>query len=218
MIESLHHGMPISVSHIRPQPARKRLSGIMLVGLLAAITPFGQGAEPGLPATEYALYSALLNHGLDPASSLAVIADSTTGDPARIVTGGPTEARAQELNTTLELLSEWWRLNHRSFALSREFKLRVPFVMFRETDRDLVFRGDEPTAGWKQFFARYAGSAGVVRLSRAALDRQDEHALVYLEFQCGPECGSGRLVHLARDVARDWQVEGGELIWMAGPE
>ena len=80
-----------------------RLTGAMLGAMLAA-TACGLHAEPGLPAAEYALYSALLDHGLDPASKQAVIVDVTTSDPARIVTGGPpTEARAQALNTTLEL-------------------------------------------------------------------------------------------------------------------
>ena len=195
-----------------------RLTGAMLGAMLAA-TACGLHAEPGLPAAEYALYSALLNHGLDPASKQAVIADVTTSDPARIVTGGPpTEARAQALNTTLELLHEWWRVNQRTYPLSAKIKLRIPYVMFKEADRDLLFRGDEPIAGWRLFFARYAGSSGVVRLSRVAFDSQNTHALVYLEFQCGAECGSGRLVQLMRDPAGNWQVEGGELIWIAGPK
>ena len=195
-----------------------RLTGAMLGAMLAA-TACGLHAEPSLPAAEYALYSALLNHGLDPASKQAVIADVTTADPARIVTGGPpTEARAQALNTTLELLNEWWRLNQQTYPLNAKFKLRIPYVMFKEADRDLLFRGDEPVAGWRLFFARYAGSSGVVRLSRVAFDSQNTHALVYLEFQCGAECGSGRLVQLMRDPAGNWQVEGGELIWIAGPK
>jgi hypothetical protein len=58
----------------------------------------------------------------------------------------------------------------------------------------------------------------VVRLSRVAFDAQHLQALVYLEFQCGPECGSGRLVQIARDPSGRWQVQSGELIWIAGPQ
>lgn len=187
------------------------------VGLLACLFS-AVAAEPALPPAEYALFSAVLNHGLDRTATQAVIADTTTGDPARIVTGSVTDARAQELGTTPELLREWSRLNQRTFVLAREFTLPLPYVLLTEGDRDLLFRGDEPVAGWRLFFERYAGSSGVIRLSRAAFDTPGTHALVYLEFQCGPECGSGRLVQLTRDAAGAWQVDGGELIWIAGPE
>ncbi len=198
-------------------PTCRRSTSPLASALLLFVT-CGTSAAPALPPAEYALYSALLNHGLEQTAQQAVIADLTTGDPARIVTGGPpTAARALELNTTLELLQEWWRLNQQTFPLTANFKLRIPYVMFKEADRDLLFRGDEPIAGWKLFFARYAGSSGVVRLSRVAFDAQHLQALVYLEFQCGPECGSGRLVQIARDPNGQWQVQSGELIWIAGP-
>jgi hypothetical protein len=48
-----------------------------------------------------------------------------------------------------------------------------------------------------------------------AIDDERRHAIVYVEFACGPECGTGRLVHLARDDA-GWRVLGGELMWIAG--
>ncbi len=196
---------------------RRRRVTVLLSALLWFVT-CQLTAAPALPAAEYALYSALLNHGLDQAAQQAVIADLTTGDPVRIVTGGPpTAARAQELNTSLELLHEWWRLNQRTYPLAAKFRLRVPYVLFKEADRDLLFRGDEPVAGWKLFFARYAGSSGVVRLSRVAFDAAHLQALVYLEFQCGPECGSGRLVQIARDPSGQWQVQSGELMWIASP-
>jgi hypothetical protein len=196
----------------------KHWAALLLNAALMCALPALQ-ADPLLPAEEYALFSALLRHGLDPAAKQAVIANTTTGDPARIVSSGPpSEARAKELNTSRELLREWSRLNQRTFTLTADFKLPMPMVLFTEADRDLLFRGDEPVAGWKLFFERYAGSSGLIRLSRAAFDLGSAHALVYLEFQCGPECGSGRLVHMTRAPAGGWQVEGGELIWIAGPK
>ena len=53
-----------------------RLTGAMLSAMLAA-TACGLHAEPTLPAAEYALYSALLNHGLDPGGN-AIGAPSRT--------------------------------------------------------------------------------------------------------------------------------------------
>ncbi|MGD9600350.1 MAG: hypothetical protein AB7O21_00435 [Gammaproteobacteria bacterium] len=207
--------------HTGPAPASARFGRMTLLrrlaGMLLAGFSLAGAAAPALPPHEYAIFSALLSHGLSPEARQAVIADTTTGDPARIVSGRATEARAQELHTTTELLREWTRLNQRTFELAHEFVLPLPYALFSEADRDLLFRGDEPVAGWLSFFERYPGSDGVIRLSRAALDRTGTHALVYLELECGPECGSGRLVHLQRGEDAAWGVEGGELIWIAGP-
>lgn len=175
----------------------------------------GAVAAPPLPAAEYAVYSALLAHGLAPETREVVIVDTTSGDPSRVVDGEVSEARATELGTRVELLREWARLNQQTFALERRFTLPMPYVLFTESDRDLLFRGDNPEAGWKLFYTRFPGSDGVIRVSRVAFD--GANALVYLEFQCGPECGSGRLVQLSRGAQGAWQVDGGELIWIAGP-
>ncbi len=173
---------------------------------------------PAVPPEEYALLSALLRHGLDPATKQAVIADTTTGDPTQVASHSvPLVARAQELNTTPELLAKWSNANQDTFTLLPSFTLPVPYALFSEGDRDMLFRGDAPLEGWKLFFARYPDADGFVRLSRAAFDESRTHALVYLEFQCGAECGSGRLVHLALSSANEWRVEGGELIWIAAP-
>jgi len=188
----------------------------VLTGSVVVLTARAKSG-PVLPQPEYAIFSALLRHGLDPAAKLAVIADTTTGDPARVVTGAITAERAKTLHTTVALLEEWARLNQRTFTLANDFDLPLPYTLMSEGDRDLLFRGDEPVAGWKLFFERYAGSGGLIRLSRAAFDTTGGQALVYLEFQCGPECGSGRLVQLSMTPGGAWQVDGGELIWITGP-
>ena len=198
--------------------SRRRVHlGLATALLLGVVMASARATEPALPPAEYALFSALLKHGLDPSAKQAVIADTSTGDPARIVSGPATEARAKDLGTTLTLLTEWTRLNQRTFVFAAKFTLPVPYALMSESDRDLLFRGDDPENGWKLFHERYPGSAGLIRLSRAALDTLAHQALVYLEFQCGPECGSGRLVQLTQTPDGGWQVDGGELIWIAGP-
>lgn len=208
--------MPYAARAHTPLTSRHRATNALLFLLLTGAGAWSTAtAAPPLPAAEYALYSALLAHGLAPETREAVIADSTTGDPSRVVDGAASSARATELGTRVELLREWARLNQQVFTLERRFTLQMPYVLFAESDRDLLFRGDNPEAGWKLFYTRYPGSDGLIRLSRAAFD--GTQALVYLEFQCGPECGSGRLVQLSRDARGNWQVDGGELIWIAGP-
>jgi hypothetical protein len=175
-------------------------------------------AETPLAAEEYALWSAVLQHGLGADAKEAVIAEATTGAPGEVVGGATPETRAPELQTTPELLAEWVHLNARTFHLETRFKLNIPYVLLRESDRDLLFRGDDPVASWKLFFARYPGSSGIIRLSRVAFDAAEAQALVYVELDCGAECGTGRLVQASRGEDRAWHVTAGELVWMAAPK
>lgn len=179
------------------------------------------GAAPRpapLPEAEYEVLSALLAHGLDPATRGAVIADQTTGAAAGIATDrSAAEGEATRLGTTAALLREWGRLNEREFVLEKKFTLRVPYELLADFERETLFQGDDPEAGWSRFFRRYPVSDGIIRLSRPAVDHTRTQALVYLEFQCGAECGSGRMVSLARQTGQAWTVTGGELLWVAAP-
>jgi hypothetical protein len=203
--------------HAYHRPARFRI-GLPILIVLSVFFSCVVSADE-IPEEEYACLSDILGHGLDRDTKQAIIADQTTGDPAAIVGGSrPTEARALELNTQLELLREWARLNQRAYPLTANFKLSTPYSLLTESDRDLLFRGDNPEAGWKLFFARYVGSPGILRVSRVAFDSTRTHALVYLELQCGPECGAGRLVQAKRAPNAAWEIEFGELLWVAGPK
>jgi hypothetical protein len=192
------------------------LWGVILI-LLASPSYAASPLAP-LPAAEYEVLSALLAHGLDPATRGAVIADRTTGAAAGITLDLNTpDVAATRLGTTAALLREWSRLNERVFIFEKKFKLRVPYELLADFERETFFQGDDPEAGWSRFFRRYPVSDGIVRLSRPAVDHSGTQALVYLEFQCGAECGSGRMVSLARQPGQAWGVTGGELLWVAAP-
>ena len=200
------------------RPVRKRwallMAGILLLG--------GQAlrAETRLPPEEYALFSALLRHGVGTDARQVVIADTTTGDPAHVGGHGePVADRAKILETTPELLGEWIRLNSRTAPLSAtSFHLPIPIVTLSKVDHEQLFSGDNPVTGWQRFYNRYPDSVGLIRLSRAALDARGTHAIVYLEFQCGAECGSGRLVQLSQYPGGGWQIDAGSIIWVAAPK
>ncbi|MBI2802729.1 MAG: hypothetical protein HYX63_21030 [Gammaproteobacteria bacterium] len=175
-------------------------------------------AAPAVLPLEYELLSAVLNHGLDPDAKQIVIADTTIGDSSGVVTAKtPLAVRAKELNVAPELLGEWRHVNQKSAQLAREFHVAKTYALMSEANRDLLFRGDNPRAGWDAFFARYPGSPGLLRVSRVAFDDRAQSALVYIEFQCGAECGSGRLVRATRDATNHWQPVSGELLWVLGP-
>ena len=43
-------------------------------------------------------------------------------------------------------------------------------------------------------------------------------AVLYLEYECGAQCGSGRLVNLVQSDDGSWRITTGELIWITSPE
>ena len=195
-----------------------RLRHSAWVVLWGAFSGAALGGAPGVSPSEYELLSAVLNHGLDPDAKQIVIADTSIGDSSGVVTAKASlTMRAKELNVAPELLGDWRHVNQKSAPLAREFHLAKTYALLSEANRDLLFRGDNPRAGWDAFFARYPGSPGLLRVSRVAFDDHAQSALVYIEFQCGAECGSGRLVQATRDATHHWQPVSGELLWVLGP-
>ena len=67
---------------------------------------------------------------------------------------------------------------------------------------------------WEDFYERYPGTAGFVRVSRPVLSADRERALLYLSHHCGGVCGSGHVLLLVRSGAQ-WRVEIDERIWIS---
>lgn len=65
---------------------------------------------------------------------------------------------------------------------------------------------------WREFYALFPETAGVMRISNAVLTHDRTGALIYLEFGCGQMCASGRLV-LLRKKGSGWLVERQERLW-----
>ena len=166
---------------------------------------------------EYALWSAVIGHGLDKAAKAVVIGHKTTADLRGVVPpGAKVEDVAKRLETTPALLSRWVALNQEGAPLERNFKLPLPYELMDEKARNELFKGPDPAESWQRFASAHPGAPGLLRVSRAALDDPGQNALVYVEFQCGARCGSGRLIR-AQLGPKGWQLLSGELIWVLGP-
>ena len=168
-----------------------------------------------LADADYELMSAVLKHGLDQSAKQLVIADTTTAPTLPKASAAVIEQRAADLGTTPELVRAWTELSAEHTALTRAFNLPIQYTLLTESARDLLFRGDNPAAGWKLFYARFDGSPGLIRVSRPAYNLAHQEALMYVEFECGETCGSGTLVKAVRDPKHLWQVTGGLVLWLA---
>ena len=168
---------------------------------------------------EYAVISAAINHGAGNDSGKIIIDDTTTGasvdiyDPAQ-----SRESLIAELGTTGTALREWSRLNHRRYTLQSQISTRADHELLSQQARSELFNSSEPNKNWRQFKSRFPGSTGILRVSRPGIDDTTNSALIYMEFECGAKCGSGRLVNLVQSSSGTWNVNGATLLWITSPD
>lgn len=191
----------------------------MLFILVALAGPQVSAAGTRLYDIEYAIISAALNHGIGGDVRRIAIDGRTTGLVINISPPNTTrEDLAKELGTTAYALEEWARVNREQHTLQTELATTTPYTLLDPARRDELFNDDDPRINWTRFGAAFPDANGIVRVSRPGIDDAARVALLYLEFQCGHECGSGRLINLALDATESWQVTSGSLVWITSPE
>lgn len=168
---------------------------------------------------EYAIISSVIKHGLSNDAGSIVIDESTTGETVNLIDPGQTiEALAKELGTTPPALREWSRLNQDRYRLRQQLALDGKYHLLAGAERLEIFNGADPDVNWQQFRERFPDAAGIIRVSRPSTDAIANSALLYLEFECGANCGSGRLINLVQTVPDQWQVTTGTLVWITSPD
>ena len=180
---------------------------------LASVPVFGSSTT--MHSEEIEIYNVLINHGLGPTSEMVVIASETTGDPIGIALQDGKIELITELGATEETLLDWQGKNKQQVPIKVALTLNVSYQVLNERERESIFNNEDPQIGWQNFFAYYENTSGLLRLSRVGFDIARTHALVYVEYQCGAACGSGRLVHLIRKTDDVWSVNNATLMWMA---
>jgi hypothetical protein len=188
---------------------------IVLGGLIATTVT----AAPKLHEFEYNVISAAINHGVNDPAAKIIIDETTTGEAVNISDPGTTTAElAAGLGTTIAALDEWSRINKRRYTLTGQLTTVGNHHLLSEDERSKLFNDEDPATNWKQFNTRFPNAAGIIRVSRPGLDDTAGSAILYLEFQCGAQCGSGRLVNLVLTDSGQWQVTTGTLVWITSPE
>lgn len=218
---------PVAPAPAAPAPAAKPLPPPPATPLTPAPVTLDPEAPPppppappglALDALEYQIIAAVLKHGLEPGQSHVVFAETTVPGPGRLVKNAEEVAKvAKQLEVPPELLDDWAVRNAKPARLKTGQGLGVAYELVGFEEQRRLFSSTDPAAGWAAFHQRFPQAPLLIRVSRAGFDAGLTHALVYVEFECGAECGSGRLVTLVRAPGGGYTVKDGALIWMTSP-
>ena len=190
----------------------------LFIALTTSVTNAG-AVSSKLQEFEYAIIATVIKHGLSNDGGSIVIDESTTGETVNLIDPGQTiETLAKELGTTPPALREWSRLNRGRYRLGQALALEGKYHLLANEERLEIFNGPDPDVNWQQFRARFPDAIGIIRVSRPSTDAMAKSALLYLEFECGSKCGSGRLINLVQAVPDQWQVTTGTLVWITSPD
>jgi hypothetical protein len=113
-------------------------------------------------------------------------------------------------NEFLRLLDLRSPIEKRHLAFKRSFG--VTFAS--KQDVDAIFQTEPLAQSWERFRIRFPNAAGMVRLSRPAIDVGSQAALVYVGFSCGGTCGRGHLYLLSR-FSSGWRVVHEQQVWVS---
>ena len=193
---------------------RQALHPLLTLLLLLNVAPVAHAAA-SYTERELGVWSSLINHGLDADAKMVVLAEQTSGDPARIARDAATvDSIVKQLEVPKSAFTDWLRRNERLDHIDTALTLRVSYQVLDAKTRKSLFEGVEPATGWENFFKRYPGAPGILRISHVGFDDTLSHALVYVEHECGAECGTGHLFHLGLRSGGGWDVTGGVTVWM----
>lgn len=164
---------------------------------------------------EYAVYSALLNEKMiGERTKLVVIKEETIAvdlkdDPV----GRDSKYVIERLSPLSQAtLDDYQTKNGESRSLTRNFDLKVNYVLLSKTENDVIFK--EGPGGWKAFYEKYPDSSGYVGFSRVGFNRKMNQALVYVVHGCGGLCGTGNYVLLVKENGL-WKVHKELNMWVS---
>lgn len=105
------------------------------------------------------------------------------------------------------LVKAYREANKSPVLLTQEFDLPLEYVLIpRQTVLD--FFKEKNIEGWKDFYAKYPNSGGIINVSAVGFNADKTLALLYVGHSCGGLCGGGRY-HLMSKVDSKWN----ELQW-----
>jgi len=104
-----------------------------------------------------------------------------------------------------------------SVNLERKFGTHLSYKLISKKELDTRFGEQNPDymdKKWKEFHESYPGSMGYISLSNIGLNSSKDKAVVYFEQWCGPLCGTGHVISLAKQDGH-WEVVERARIWIS---
>jgi hypothetical protein len=186
--------------------------GLVVLGgalaLLVVLRPASASAQlpdakPIDDPESYAVYSALLPDAAMRGmrrSMIVIQAEAMTDSRPCWPSGPPIET---EWKSTLESLRAE---NAHARTILPGFTLSVPYIVLPKADIMAFFTplSTQRLDGWKQFYARYPDSAGILRLSAVGFDTDRTKAIVYIAHSTN-YLGGEYSYHLLRKLGGNWQ-------------
>ncbi|MEM7542361.1 MAG: hypothetical protein AAF384_12375 [Pseudomonadota bacterium] len=178
--------------------------------------PWVSACHAEIDAVELSVLNAVMAHGLDASYKFVTIAETTTGDSAGIFAKNRSpETLADLWQIPTALLVDWRDKNLTPETIVETFELPINYQMLSGEHLTEIFVDEDAYAGWRRYYERFQDSAGILRISRVGFDSNQSAALVYMEHQCGLECGQGRVVYLTYDPKEGWQPLLSIIVWIA---
>jgi hypothetical protein len=177
--------------------------------LLVLLALFVSAAAAEITRAEEEVYAALLNSAYNEGhsdsqsvGSVIVAAGTVALRPFLAHRKGPIAATHEWLAEASDaVVADFVRENREQAEVvfrRRLLKPELKLILADEATLARVLGTPAQGDGWIRLDAMYPNSGGVLRFSRVGFDTRANQALVYIEHQCGPGCGAGRLVLLTR--------------------
>ena len=165
---------------------------------------------------EYRIYSGLLEQSIAPDVWLLAIIDASVANRLYATDSDAFfDVISKSLGVSDRCLDDYRDKNRDVHVYDNHFELSIAHVLIPADSFAGLFEDDEPALGWARFFSRYPRAAGIVRLSRAGLCKEDRQAMLYMEHGCGARCGYGRYVLLEHEKG-GWKVRSSFIDWSLG--
>jgi hypothetical protein len=199
---------------------------------LVAIAQQSADEKANISEAEYEVFSAYISQsfvgivGKDridrPISQIVVVncTESDQGDlddfldPNDPPPGGTVEKYLQKEAPSLRAItiSNFHRANEKRAELAPHFHLPLPYQLVTAEKVGSVLK-DSPD-DWIEYYKRYPGAQGYMRLSRVGFSPDGKQALFYSSNWCGGHCASGSYVIMEKRGA-GWKVIKEVFIWMS---
>ena len=160
---------------------------------------------------EYAVYRALIEACYIQRETQLIVIQDHTGVEMLDLSDQMENLINNFSNLSADMIADFRLKNQQTWLLDNNLELDIPIRLLSEDEFHQIFTSQD---GWKQFYAQYPGSQGVMTLSRVGFNTKMDKALVYVGNQSYWLAGEGFYLLLALENGH-WNVIGEEMVWIS---